>query len=62
MKNSEGSFSNNRMWKLKMKICGRGPERLTIKKDKEGNIVTDPKKIKQLYSDVFTEPGFPKGF
>ena len=28
---------------------------MTVKKDEEGNIVTDPEKIRQLYSEVFTK-------
>lgn len=46
MTNSEGSFHNNGMWQLKKKVYVQGPERLTSKRDSEGNIVTDPEKIK----------------
>ena len=42
-------------WKLRRKVCPRPLEQLTSKMDKEGNIVTNPERLKQIYIEAYTE-------
>ena len=50
----EGTFSNNRMWKLKQKVYARSPELPTAKKDPETDaLITNPKMLKDLNLKIF---------
>ena len=50
----EGSFSSNKMWKLKKKVYARGPELPTAKKDPEsGMLISNPQMLKELNLRVF---------
>ena len=50
MNTFDGKFSNNKMWKLKRKICPKNvTEVVTAKKDNEGVLVTNPNTLQKLY-------------
>ena len=49
----EGKFSNNQMWRLKRKIMPRPREPPTAKKNEEGNVVTHPVKLRNLYLNTY---------
>ena len=51
----EGKFNRNNMWKLKKKILPRTVDKASSKKDKNGNLVTHPIKIKQVYIDYYKD-------
>lgn len=54
MSSNDGKFSNNKMWKLKKKICPKyKKENITAKKDENGKLETDPVKLKKLYLKVY---------
>ena len=54
MSTSEGIFSNNKMWKLKKKICPKNKkENISAKRDENGKLVTNPSKLKNLYLKVY---------
>ena len=52
---NEGRVSATGAWKLRRKISQRPPEQLTAKKDKEGNLITNPKLIKDIYLDAYVD-------
>ena len=42
----DGTFNNNKMWKLKRKIINKRSEPLCAKKDSSGHIISNPEMIK----------------
>ena len=53
--NEDGTTSNTGVWRLRKKIFPKPPEQLTGKKDKEGDLITNPEKLKEIYLDAYTE-------
>ena len=53
MSTIDGTFSNNKMWNLKKKILPRAKEALTAKKDINGQVITNPEMIRNLYIQCF---------
>ena len=53
--NKDGTTNNTGVWKLRRKIFPRPAEQLSGKKDKEGNLVTNPDKLKEVYLDAYVE-------
>ena len=49
MSNLTGTFSSNLMWKVKRKVCKRSSDPPMAKRDNNGNIITTPNQLKQLY-------------
>ncbi len=54
MSNLNGGFSPNGMWRLKRKLCTKSSEPPMAKKDKNGNLVTSPLLLKNLYQAEYT--------
>ena len=48
-----GKFSQNGVWKLKKKLCLKSRDPPMAKKDIEGNLVTNPQLLKELYMDTY---------
>ena len=48
-------FNAPNMWKIKKKLCPKAGGPPMAKKDKSGNLVTDPEKLKSLYMDTYVE-------
>ena len=55
MSNFDGSFNNNKMWKLRKKIMPRLPEKITAKKSSDGLLVTNPALLRKLYLNVYQD-------
>ena len=53
MTNMDGKFCNNSLWKLKKKLFPRESPKITIKKDTEGNLISNPEKLKSLYLETY---------
>ena len=51
--NLTGNFSTNMMWKVKRKVCRRAADPPMAKKDPQGNLITAPSSLKQLYQDEY---------
>ena len=51
----DGTFNNNKMWKLKRKIINKRSEPLCAKKDSSGHIISNPEMIKKLYLDTYVD-------
>ena len=51
----EGKFNRNKMWKLKKKLLPRNLDKATAKKDKDGNLITHPAKLKKVYIDYYQD-------
>ena len=51
----EGRVNTAGAWKLRRKIFPKPPEQLTSKKNKEGDLVTNPDKIKDIYLEAYTD-------
>ena len=53
--NKNGTTNNAGVWKLRKKIFPRPLEHLTGKKDKQGNLVTNPDSLKNIYIDGYVD-------
>ena len=51
---TDGKVDTAGAWKLRRKVLPKQPEQLTSKMDKNGDVVTNPEKIKELYLEAFT--------
>ena len=51
----DGKVDTGKVWKMRKKLCPRPKEILSVKKDKEGNRVTDPNKIQGIYSEGYKD-------
>ena len=49
----EGNFSQLKLWKLKKKLCPKIGDPPMAKKDSDGNLVTQPSKLKRLYQQTY---------
>ena len=49
----DGKFCSNGMWKLKSKLCPKEHDPPMAKKDTDGNLVTSPDLLKNLYLDTY---------
>ena len=49
VKNEQGNFSQLKLWKLKQKLCPKPSDPPMAKKDSEGNLITSPDLLKNLY-------------
>ena len=47
--NVNGNFSQSGFWKLKNKLCPKSSDPPMAKRDSDGNLVTAPSQLKQLY-------------
>ena len=52
---ADGRVNTSGVWKLRRKLCPKPLEQLTAKKDKEGNLVTDPATIKKIYLEAYED-------
>ena len=52
---SEGRVSPAGAWKLRRKICRKPLEQLCAKLDKDGNLVTHPEKLKDIYLEAYVD-------
>ena len=52
---NDGRVSTAGAWKLRRKILRKPPEQLTSKMDKNGDLVTNPEKIKKIYLEAYTD-------
>ena len=52
---ADGKVNTAGAWKLRRKICPKPIEQLSAKKDKEGNLVTNPEKIKDIYLEAYED-------
>ena len=48
-------MNNTGVWKLRKKIFPKPNEHLSGKKDNEGNLITNPDKLKDIYIDAYVE-------
>ena len=53
--NPDGRVNTTGVWKLRKKICPKPQEQLSAKKDRNGVLVTDPEKIKDLYLEAYVD-------
>ena len=51
----DGKVNSNGVWRLRRKVCPNPLEQLTAKKDKEGNITTNPETIKEIYLEAYVD-------
>ena len=49
----EDKLSQNGFWNLRRKLCPKGREQISAKKDSSGNIVTEPEALKNLYVETY---------
>ena len=52
---ADGNVNTTGAWKLRKKIFPKPPEQLSSKKDKDGNLITNPDKIKEIYLQAYTD-------
>ena len=52
---ADGRVNTSGAWKLRKKLCPKPLEQLTAKMDKEGNLVTDPESIKEIYLEAYAD-------
>ena len=52
---ADGRVNTSGVWKLRKKLCPKPLEQLTAKMDKEGNLVTDPESIKEIYLEAYAD-------
>ena len=52
---SDGRVNTSGAWKLRRKLCPKPLEQLTAKMDKEGNLVTNPSTIKDIYLEAYED-------
>ena len=52
---TDGKVDTAGAWKLRRKVLPKQPEQLTSKMNKNGDIVTNPEKIKELYLEAYTD-------
>ena len=55
LESENGGFSQNGMWKLKLKLCTRPMDPPTAKLDKTGKLVTNPDKLLRLYLETYSD-------
>ena len=55
LETENGEFSQNGMWKLRSKLCPKTVDPPTAKLDKNGNLVTNPEKLLDLYLETYSE-------
>ena len=53
--NKDGSTNNAGVWRLRKKLFPKPAEHMCGKKDRQGNLITNPTMLKQLYLDAYTE-------
>ena len=53
--NNNGTTNNAKVWKLRQKIFPKPAEQLVGKRDKDGNLVTNLDKIKEIYINGYME-------
>ena len=53
--NKDGGTHNAGVWRLRKKLFPKPMEQLSAKKDKEGNITTNPDTIKEIYLDAYSD-------
>ena len=53
-----GQVNTTNVWKLRRKVCPKPPEQIAAKKDKDGNRVTNPDRIKDIYLQAYTKNDF----
>ena len=51
----DGSFRNNKMWKLKQRVIPRLKDKPSAKKDTDGLLVTNPMLLKGLYLETYKD-------
>ena len=51
----DGRVNTAGAWKLRRKILNKPPEQLTSKKNKEGDSITDPEQIKDIYLEAYKD-------
>ena len=51
--NEDGHINTTNVWKLRKKVCPKPSEQLTAKKDTDGNRVTNPERIKEIYLEAY---------
>ena len=51
----EGSFSQTGLWKLRKKLLPRQSDPPMAKKDAEGNLITNPDALKELYIQTYVD-------
>ena len=54
LESENGGFSQNGMWKLKSKLCPRPLDPPIAKLDKNGDLVTRPEKLLDLYLETYS--------
>ena len=53
--NTNGSTNNTAVWNLRRKIFPKPAQHMSGKKDKDGNLITNPEKLKELYIEAYME-------
>ena len=53
VENEQGNFSQIKLWKLKQKLCPKPSDPPMAKKDREGNLITSPDLLKNLYLQTY---------
>ena len=53
--NDNGTTNTTGVWRLRQKMFPKPTEHLTAKRDKEGNLVTNPEALKEIYIDGYVE-------
>ena len=51
----DGKVNGTGVWRLRKKVCPKPHEQPTAKMDKEGNIVTNPEAIKNIYLEAYID-------
>ena len=55
VENEQGNFSQIKLWKLKQKLCPKPSDPPMAKKDREGNLITSPDLLKNLYLQTYQD-------
>ena len=53
--NNDGTTNTTGVWRLRQKMFPKPIEHLTAKRDKKGNLVTDPEALKEIYIDGYVD-------
>ena len=55
LSNDSGQVCRLNMWRLKQKVCPKNNDPPMAKKNKEGELISNPDKLKQLYVETYKE-------
>ena len=56
MSDMTSSFSRNKMWKVRQKVCPRIETPCVVaKKNKDGEVISNREGLRQLYSDTYKD-------